>query len=282
MSNPIDLPGSEDSGPVNRGQRLAKLISRSGIESRRGAERLIEAGRVKVNGAVVHSPATNVTQRDRIAVDGQILPQVEPSRLWLHYKPRGLVTTARDEKGRDTVFDRLPSGLPRLMPVGRLDLSSEGLLLLTNDGELKSWLEHPSTGWMRKYRVRAFGNPDTAWFEDLKKGVRIDGQPMGPMTIDIDSRSKNNTWFTIGLRQGRNREIRRAMEAAGMMVNRLIRISYGPFRLGQLKPGDVTEVRRKVLRDQIGHMTPVAMAQKVRTGRNAYPRQEKQRHRRRS
>ena len=236
----------------NTGQRLAKVIARAGIESRRGAERLIEAGRVKVNGKAVSSPAINVTANDRIAVDGKALPSSEPPRLWLHHKPAGLVTTARDEKGRATVFDRLPPELPRLMPVGRLDMASEGLLLLTNDGELKRWLEHPSTGWLRRYRVRAYGSPVEPVLAKLRDGITVGGFQVGPMDIDIDTRKGRNVWFTVALRQGRNREIRRAMEAAEMAVNRLIRISYGPFQLGQMKSGEIKEVRRRVLREQVG------------------------------
>ncbi len=233
-------------------QRLAKAIARAGLESRRGAERLINAGRVAVNGETVVSPSINVTDHDIITVDGKPLPPPDPPRLWLHHKPAGLVTSARDERGRATVFDRLPHGLPRLMPVGRLDMASEGLLLLTNDGELKRWLEHPSTGWLRRYRVRAYGRPDESQLAELRGGIVSDGFRIGPMEIEIDRRLGRNTWFTVALRQGKNREIRRAMEAADMAVNRLIRVSYGPFRLGQMEPGEVKEVRRRVLREQIG------------------------------
>ena len=233
-------------------QRVAKVMARAGVESRRGAERMIVEGRVAVNGQVISSPAFNVSDRDRISVDGRPIPRREPPRLWRHHKPVGLVTSARDEKGRSTVFDRLPPHMPRVMPVGRLDLNSEGLLLLTNDGGLKRWLEHPSTGWMRKYRVRAFGEPDETRLKGLSSGMTVDGVRFGPIDVEIDSRKGGNSWLTVGLRQGRNREIRRALDSVGLKVNRLIRISFGPFRLGDLQPGEVQEVRRRVLRDQIG------------------------------
>ncbi len=234
------------------GQRVAKVLARAGVESRRGAERMIVEGRVAVNGQVIGSPALNVTDNDAIYVDGRPIPRSEPSRLWRHHKPVGLITSARDEKGRITVFDRLPPDMPKVMPVGRLDLNSEGLLLLTNDGGLKRWLEHPAAGWLRKYRVRAFGAPDEKLLAELRSGTVVDGMRFGPIDVEVDSRKGANTWFTVGLRQGRNREIRRAMESVGLKVNRLIRISFGPFRLGDLKPGEVQEVRRRVLRDQIG------------------------------
>ena len=213
---------------------------------------MIEAGRVRVNGAVIESPALNVTDADRIEVDGQPLPDAEPARLWRYHKPLGLVTTAKDEKGRKTVFDALPPDLPRVMSIGRLDINSEGLLLLTNDGELKRRLELPSTGWMRKYRVRVHGQPTPEMIAPLEKGVVLEGERFQPMQVAIDRQQGANAWLTIGLREGKNREIRRAMEAVGLAVNRLIRISYGPFQLGDLKDGDVEEVRSKVLADQLG------------------------------
>jgi 23S rRNA pseudouridine2605 synthase len=234
------------------GERIAKRLARAGVASRREAERMIEAGRVRVNGRVLTSPALNVTQRDMILVDGKPLAEAEPARLWRYNKPSGLVTTARDEQGRATVFDRLPPELPRVMPVGRLDLTSEGLLLLTNDGELKRRLELPSTGWLRKYRVRVHGIPTDAMIAPLIRGLTIDGERFQPMTVTIDRQKGANAWLTIGLREGRNREIRRAVEAIGLEVNRLIRISYGPFQLGDLATGAVEEVRAKVLADQLG------------------------------
>lgn len=237
-------------------QRIAKVIARAGIASRRGAERLIEAQRVAVNGKIIEGPARNVTDSDAITVDGKPLPKLEPPRLWLHHKPVGCVTSTKDEKGRMTVFDQLPRDLPRLMPVGRLDIASEGLLLLTNDGELKRWLEHPSTGWLRRYRVRAYGQPNATKLAQIQKGMTVNGFQLGPMEIEVDKQTgSKNLWLTVALRQGRNREVRRAMEFIGMQVNRLIRISYGPFQLGEMKAGEIEEVRRRVLRDQVGKFT---------------------------
>ncbi len=233
-------------------ERIAKRLARAGVASRREAERMIEAGRVSVNGRVIDSPALNVTAKDAIQVDGAPLPEAERPRLWLYHKPAGLVTTAKDEKGRKTVFDALPEGLPRVMPVGRLDLNSEGLLLLTNDGELKRRLELPSTGWLRKYRVRMKGAPKDADFEPLRRGLMLEGERFQPMEVTLDRQQGANAWATVGLREGKNREIRRAMAEVGFDVNRLIRVSFGPFRLNQIKPGEVEEVKPRVLRDQLG------------------------------
>jgi 23S rRNA pseudouridine2605 synthase len=234
------------------GERIAKRLSRAGVASRREAERMIAAGRVRLNGKRLDTPAVTVTAADRIEVDGAPLPETEGPRLWRYHKPPGLVTTARDEKGRPTVFDRLPPELPRVMSVGRLDLNSEGLLLLTNDGELKRRLELPATGWLRKYRVRAHGAASEAALDRLRAGVEIEGERFRPMTLTLDRMQGANSWLTIGLREGRNREIRRALEVVGLAVNRLIRISYGPFRLGELEAGAVEEIRGKVLADQLG------------------------------
>ncbi|WRH61995.1 MAG: pseudouridine synthase [Fuscovulum sp.] len=245
-------PAAPASATAPEGERIAKVLSRAGIASRREAERMIEAGEVTVNGKVIDSPALNVGPRDRITVNGQPLAAPEPARLWLYYKPEGLVTSNADEKGRDTIFDHLPEDLPRVMSVGRLDLNSEGLLLLTNDGELKRRLELPSTGWLRKYRVRVKGNPTDPDLEPLRRGITVEGEDFQPMQVILDRHQGANAWLTVGLREGKNREIRRAMFAIGLTVNRLIRISYGPFRLNELKPGEVEEVRPKVLRDQLG------------------------------
>lgn len=238
------------------GERIAKVLSRAGVASRREAERMIEAGLVKVNGKVIASPALNVLPTDRIIVDGKPLDAPEPPRLWLYYKPDGLVTSESDEKGRQTVFESLPEDMPRVMSVGRLDLNSEGLLLLTNDGGLKRRLELPSTGWLRKYRVRIKGNPTDPDLEPLRKGVTIDGERFQPMDVKLDRHQGANAWLTVGLREGRNREIRRAMSHIGLTVNRLIRISYGPFRLNEMKPGEVEEIKPRVLKDQLGLTDP--------------------------
>ncbi|MHC0053823.1 pseudouridine synthase [Actibacterium sp. D379-3] len=234
------------------GERIAKVLARAGVASRREAERMIQIGLVTVNGKTIDSPALNVTASDKITVEGVPLAAAEPPRLWLYHKPAGLVTTARDEKGRQTVFDALPEDMPRVMSVGRLDLNSEGLLLLTNDGEIKRRLELPSTGWLRRYRVRVKGTPDERMLAPLRKGITIDGERFQPMEVSLDRQQGANAWLTIGIREGRNREIRRAMDSVGLVVNRLIRISYGPFRLGELKEGAVEEIKGRVLRDQLG------------------------------
>lgn len=234
------------------GDRIAKVIARAGRASRREAEALIAAGRVAVNGKVIDRAALNVTPGDRITVDGQDLAPPEPPRLWLYHKPTGLVTTTRDEQGRRTIFDALPEDMPRVISIGRLDLNSEGLLLLTNDGALKRRLELPSTGWVRKYRVRVNGRPSDETFAPLRQGLTLDGTSFQPMSVTLDRQKGANAWITVAIREGKNREIRRAMEAVGLVVNRLIRVSYGPFQLGQLAPGAVEEIRPRVLRDQLG------------------------------
>ena len=233
-------------------ERIAKVMARAGVASRREAERMILEGRVTVNGDKIASPALDVLPSDRIAVDGKPLDEPQATRLWLYYKPAGLVTSASDEKGRQTVFDALPRDLPRVMTVGRLDLNSEGLLLLTNDGELKRRLELPATGWLRRYRVRVNGRPTDLTFDPLRRGVTIEGEDFAPMEVKLDSQQGANAWLTVGIREGRNREIRRAMAHVGMTVNRLIRIGYGPFKLVGMEENEVREVRRKVLRDQLG------------------------------
>lgn len=232
--------------------RIAKVMARAGVASRREAERMILEGRVSVNGKVIDSPALDVLPSDRITVDGRKLDEKQETRLWLYYKPVGLVTSEADEKGRQTVFDALPRDLPRVMTVGRLDLNSEGLLLLTNDGELKRRLELPATGWLRRYRVRVNGQPNDLTFGPLRRGATIDGEEFAPMEIRLDGQQGANAWLTVGIREGRNREIRRAMAHVGLQVNRLIRIGYGPFRLTGLEKNQVVEVKRRVLRDQLG------------------------------
>ncbi len=244
-----------DSSSSSAAERIAKVMARAGVASRRDAEKLIVAGRVAVNGKVVASPALDVLPSDRVTLDGKPIDAPQPAKLWLYYKPLGLVTSARDEKGRQTVFDTLPEDMPRVMSVGRLDLNSEGLLLLTNDGALKRRLELPSTGWLRKYRVRVNGRPNDATFDPLRRGVVIEGETFLPMEVVLDKQQGANAWLTVGLREGRNREIRRAMSEVGLIVNRLIRVSYGPFRLNTMKPGDVVEVKARVLRDQLGDET---------------------------
>ena len=244
------------------GDRIAKVLSRAGIASRRDAERMIAEGRVSVNGKTITSPALNVTDRDRIVVDGKPVGQPDAPRLWLYHKPAGLVTSARDEKDRDTVFDALPDDMPRVMSVGRLDINSEGLLLLTNDGGIKRKLELPATGWLRRYRVRINGSVSEARLDELRRGITVDGVSYQPMIVTFDRQQGANAWLTISIREGKNREIRRAMEAVNATVNRLIRVSYGPFQLGNLAPGAVEEVKGRVLREQLGLAT--AAPQKAR------------------
>ena len=236
------------------GDRIAKVIARAGLASRRGAEKMISDGRVTINGMLISTPALNVLSSDKIAVDEKPLPSAETTRLWKYNKPIGLVTTEKDEKGRKAVFDNLPSNLPRVMSVGRLDLNSEGLLLLTNDGELKRTLELPSTGWTRKYRVRVNGIPTLERLNRLKDGITVDGEKFRPMAITIDRQQGANAWLTISIKEGKNREIRRAMNELGFKVNRLIRISYGPFRLKELKSSEVEEIKLSVLKSQLGNL----------------------------
>ena len=234
------------------GERIAKAIARSGHCSRRDAERLIAAGRVRLNGRVLKTPAVNVSPEDRIEIDGAPLPARERTRLWLFHKPKGLVTTNRDPEGRPTIFSALPAGLPRVMTIGRLDINTEGLILLTNDGGLARVLELPSTGWMRRYRVRAHGTVEEASLKALHRGVTIDGMVYGAIEAALDRVQGSNVWLTLSLREGKNREVRRVLEHLGLSVARLIRVSYGPFQLGDLAARDATEVRGRVLRDQLG------------------------------
>ncbi|MFT6558109.1 pseudouridine synthase [Sneathiella sp.] len=233
-------------------ERIAKRMARAGLCSRRDAERWIAAGRVVVNGTKLESPAFTVSPTDTIIVDGNPLPKKERPRLWRYHKPVGLVTSHKDEKGRDTVFDKLPEDMPRVISVGRLDLNSEGLLLLTNDGELARRLELPATGWKRKYRVRVHGHPKERDLQLLRKGVTVEGVKYGAIEADLDSTKGANSWLTISLREGKNREIRKVMEFLGYTVLRLIRVSYGPLQLGELEDGKVEEVKSKILRDQMG------------------------------
>jgi 23S rRNA pseudouridine2605 synthase len=235
-----------------KGERIAKRLARAGLCSRRDAERWIAEGRVAVDGKVLTSPALAVTEANDIRVDGKPIPAAEPARLWRYHKPAGLVTTHRDERGRATVFDRMPPELPRVVSVGRLDLTSEGLLLLTNDGELSRAMELPARGWLRRYRVRVHGEVDPARLAALAAGVTIDRMSYGPIRAVLDREQGSNAWLTVSLHEGKNREIRRVMEHLGLGVSRLIRIAYGPFQLGDLPRGAIEEVPRKVVREQLG------------------------------
>jgi 23S rRNA pseudouridine2605 synthase len=239
-----------------KGERIAKLMARAGLCSRRDAERWISQGRVSVDGEVLKSPALALEGVHDIRVDGKPIPAAEPARLWRYHKPAGLVTTHRDERGRPTVFEKLPKELPRLVSIGRLDLNSEGLLLLTNDGTLARALELPSRGWLRRYRVRVHGTVDPARLEALTEGISLEGVAYGPIRAALDRAQGSNAWLTVSLREGKNREIRRVMAHLKLDVTRLIRIAYGPFQLGELPRGALEEVPRRVLREQLGDALP--------------------------
>lgn len=255
--------GAEAAG---KGERIAKRIARSGLCSRRDAERLIATGRVTLDGELLTSPAVVVGDESVITVDGEPLAEPERPRLFRFHKPAGVVTAARDPAGRPTIYDRLPNHLRRLMPIGRLDLTSEGLLLLTNDGGLKRHLELPSTGWQRRYRVRVHGNLDEATLARLESGITVDGFRYGPIQAQIDRVQGANAWLTVALREGKNREIRRVLEHFGWTVNRLIRTSFGPFQLGRLESGHAEEIFDKVLREQLGALMSGSGAGRSRAG----------------
>ena len=234
------------------GDRIAKVLARAGLCSRREAERWIADRRVSVDGRVLETAAVTVGPNSDVRVDGRPVPMAEPARLWLYHKPAGLLTTEHDPQGRPTLFERLPPDLPRVQSVGRLDLTSEGLLLLTNDGGLKRHLELPATGWTRRYRVRVHGEPKLDRLAALADGTVVDGVRYGPVTARLDRQQGSNAWLTVALKEGRNREVRRLMEHIGLGVTRLIRVSYGPFQLGDLERGGVREVQRHVDADQLG------------------------------
>lgn len=237
---------------TTQGERIAKVVARAGVCSRREAERHIEQGRIAVNGIVLTSPACVVTETDVVTVDGKPLPAKEKTRVWRYHKPAGLVTTRKDPQGRPTVFDSLPDTMPRVISIGRLDLNSEGLLLLTNDGEFARQMELPSTGWARRYRVRIHGEITPEMIDRLAKGVTINGVRYAPAQVTVDKKQGTNTWLTVSLKEGKNREIRRLMESFNLPVTRLIRVSYGPFQLGNLERGAVDEISGKTLREQTG------------------------------
>ena len=239
------------------GERIAKFLARSGVASRRASERLIEEGRIKVNGKTLTTAAFKVTDKDTVLFDNKPIAAKQPPRLWRYHKPPGLVTSHKDEKGRQTVFDKLPKELGRVISIGRLDITSEGLLLLTNDGELARALELPSTAWQRKYRARAYGKVTQHDLDKLKDGIKIDGIKTGPIEAELERQKGDNCWIAVTLREGKNREVRRALDTLGLTVNRLIRVSYGPFQLGGIPKEGIEEIKGKVLRDQVGHLVEI-------------------------
>ncbi len=243
---------STDNTTPQDSERISKRMARAGLCSRRDAERWIEAGRVKVNGVKLKSPALNVGPDDVILIDGKPIPDKPETRLWRYHKPVGLVTSHADEKGRKTVFDAMLDGMPRVISIGRLDLNTEGLLLLTNNGELSRHLEHPDTAWKRRYRVRVHGDIDETALKNLKKGLTYEGVTYRSIDAKIENDTGSNTWLSITLTEGKNREIRKVMEALNLQVTRLIRVSYGPFQLGNLPSGEVEEVKRKVIKSSVG------------------------------
>ena len=237
---------------AHSGERIAKAMARAGLCSRRDAEQWIVEGRVKVNGVKLTSPAKNVLPTDIISIDGKVMPAKEKTRLWRYHKPRGLLTAAKDPHGRPTVFENLPKDLPRVVSVGRLDLNSEGLLLLTNDGELARKLELPATGWIRRYRVRVNGQVEVDHLNQMRKGLTVEGIRYGSVHASLDRQQGDNAWLTMSLTEGKNREIRNVCRHFGWAVSRLIRLSYGPFQLGHLEKGEVEEVPGKVVKEQLG------------------------------
>ena len=247
--------------PTER-MRIAKAIAHAGLCSRRDAERWIADGRVRVNGIVITSPALDVGPADKVVVDDRALPAAGPVRLWRYHKPRGQVTTHRDPQGRPTVFDNLPKDLPRVVSIGRLDFNTEGLLLLTTDGDLARHIELPATGWTRRYRVRAHGRVTEDDLDKLKDGITLGGVHYGPIEGTVDSVQGGNCWLTLALREGKNREVRNVLSALGLRVNRLIRVSFGPFQLLDLPAGGVEQVRRRILADQLGR----ALAERFNLG----------------
>ena len=242
---------------TEKGERIAKRLARVGICSRRDAERMIAEGRVRVDGVILESPAFNVTESSKIMVDNKPIGAPDTARVWRYHKPQGVITTARDPQGRPTVFERMPAGMPRVVSIGRLDFNTEGLLLLTNDGGLARHLELPANAWIRHYRVRVYGVVDKKKLAKLGEGVTISGIRYEPMTAVLESaeglpRVSTNSWIGISIREGKNREVRKAMEHIGLQVTRLIRVAFGPFQLGSLPRGHVEEVPQRVLREQLG------------------------------
>ncbi|MFS2219218.1 pseudouridine synthase [Commensalibacter melissae] len=255
------MPKTDPDSPnlsFSKGERIAKWLARAGVASRRDAEKLVSEGKVFINQQQITQPATFVSNNDNVYVNGKLIAYPEHSRLWRYHKPVGLITTHKDPEGRPTVFDALPPNMPRVISVGRLDLNSEGLLLLTNDGSLARQLELPSNHWVRRYRVRVFGHIVQAKLDQLKDGITVEGIHYSPIIAKIDSQKGMNAWLTVSLQEGRNREIRRVMQHFDLQVNRLIRIAYGPFQLGSLPKNSLDEVSGKVIREQTGKHIPLS------------------------
>ncbi len=248
----LKTEGERIAKAAREGERIAKVIARAGICSRRDAEKLIAEGRVKLDGAVVTTPAVKVTANNLVVVDGNPIAEPEPARLWRYHKPAGLVTTHKDPQGRPTVFANLPKHMSRVVSVGRLDFNSEGLLLLTNDGDIARRLEIPSAGWTRVYRARLFGRVTQQDLDKLAGGVTIQGVKYGPIVADIERSKGVYSWATVSLKEGKNREVKRVMESLGLKVARLIRVSYGPFQLGHLAEGGVEEIPARLWREKLG------------------------------
>lgn len=251
--NDVTKRGAPNEVKAQKGERVAKHMSHAGICSRRDAELLIKDGRVKVDGKTINTPATIVDDPTRIELDGIALPPKEQPKMWRYHKPPGLITSHKDDLGRATVFDKMPEHLPRVISVGRLDLNTEGLLLLTNDGDLARRLELPSSGWKRRYKVRIFGYVDDDRLASLARGITVDGIRYGSIEASLEKRTGSNAWLNMTISEGKNREIRKVLEHLGLKVSRLIRTEYGPFKLGDLTRGAVREVSRKMLTDQLGH-----------------------------
>jgi 23S rRNA pseudouridine2605 synthase len=277
VDHPYDPIADVESGQAEGGERIAKLLARAGVGSRRDVERMIQEGRVAIDGKVLTEPGIKPAADAIITVDGAVIAEPEPTRLWRYHKPTGLITSHKDPQGRPTVFDALAGDLPRVISVGRLDINSEGLLLLTNDGELARALEQPATGWVRRYRARAHGRTTQETLNTLKDGVTVDGVHYGPIEARLDKAKDGaqgaNLWISVALTEGKNREVRKVLESIGLKVNRLIRLSYGPFQLGTLAQGAVEEIGPRVIREQLAGIVPPenmpAGDRKVRPGPQA-------------